>query len=433
MKKKLKKEVNGNVSAKDELATKSAKKRGVNGGCLKIVSLFSGCGGLDLGAVGGFEFMGMKFPRNPAEVVFANDIDPDAANCYNANKLHRGARCKLGDIREISMSEIPDFDILLGGFPCQPFSNAGNRKGVQDDNGRGTLFEMCENVLKSKIEKAASGKCESPKAFVFENVRGILSSKMPDGTTVPDEIKKRMESLGYAVSTNLVCASNFGVPQERYRVLISGIRKDIVSSFDLIPHMVDVVKRRNLPSKEYGDRERLLIGWLLKSIPEDGECEYWRYSKTTQTMVDNIGPCLAGKEDLKFFKDGFKIEDLPERFFEGRSWKNVPPELLSPRFRKIYDNPKKYHAPKFFRRFAIGEINGTLTASAQPENCGITHPFENRRYSVREAARIQSFPDEFSFMDIPLQSRYKVIGNAVPPVLGWVVINALISVLKGNK
>ena len=95
--------------------------------------------------------------------------------------------------------------------------------------------------------------------------------------------------------------------------------------------------------------------------------------------------------------------------------------------KKIADDPKKYHAPKFFRRFAFGEINGTITASAQPENCGITHPIENRRYSVRECARIQSFPDDFRFNAIPLQSQYKVIGNAVPPIMAWVVATALLN------
>jgi DNA (cytosine-5)-methyltransferase 1 len=104
--------------------------------------------------------------------------------------------------------------------------------------------------------------------------------------------------------------------------------------------------------------------------------------------------------------------------------------LLTPRFRKIADDPKKYHAPKFFRRFAYGEINGTITASAQPENCGITHPIENRRYTVRECARIQSFPDDYTFSAIPLQARYKVIGNAVPPVLGWVIAKALIETIQ---
>ena len=103
------------------------------------------------------------------------------------------------------------------------------------------------------------------------------------------------------------------------------------------------------------------------------------------------------------------------------------------RFKKIADDPKRYHAPKFFRRFAFGEINGTITASAQPENCGITHPVENRRYSVRECARIQSFPDDYHFGNIPLQSQYKVIGNAVPPVLGWVIARALLNFLPNEE
>ena len=130
---------------------------------------------------------------------------------------------------------------------------------------------------------------------------------------------------------------------------------------------------------------------------------------------------------MELFSSPLELEQLPEALFIGKSWKDIPPELLPPRFKKIYDDPKKYHAPKFYRRFALGEINGTITASAQPENCGITHPFENRRYSVREIARIQSFPDHFLFDAIPLQARYKVIGNAVPPVLGWVVGTALIN------
>ena len=118
---------------------------------------------------------------------------------------------------------------------------------------------------------------------------------------------------------------------------------------------------------------------------------------------------------------------------EGRSWKDIPYEMLTPRFRNIYDNPKRYHAPKFFRRFAFGEICGTITASAQPDKCGITHPIENRRYSVRECARIQSFPDDYLFNAIPLAARYKVIGNAVPPILGWVTATALLRFLPINE
>lgn len=392
----------------------------------KIASLFSGCGGLDLGFSGGFQFMGNEYPKLQTKVVFANDFDKDASTCYNSNTLltEDGAECLLEDIRNVSIDNIPDYDILLAGFPCQPFSNAGNRKGVNDDNGRGTLFEECERIIEGKINIG-----KKPVAFVFENVRGILSSKMPDGTTVPQEIQNRMEKLGYNVSIKLVCSSNYGVPQNRYRVLIVGIAKEVGKTFDFAK-MDEVVISENIPSVAQGNQEKLLLGSILQGLDKLPDSEFWAYSTTTQNMVDEIGSCAHGANAMELFKEGFDIEQLPREVFEGRSWKNISPEKLTPRFKKIYDDPKRYHAPNFFRRFAYGEINGTITASAQPENCGITHPIHNRRYTVREIARIQSFPDNYLFGAIPLQSRYKVIGNAVPPIMGWVIAKALLETIN---
>lgn len=388
----------------------------------RVASLFSGCGGLDLGFSGGFTFYEKNFKRLNTEIIFANDFDKDAANCYNSNPLltKHGTDCIIEDIRNIDANSIPDFDILLAGFPCQPFSNAGNRKGVHDVNGRGTLFEECERIIKSKVDKGVP-----PVAFVFENVRGIMSSKMPDGTTVPDEIKKRMEALGYNISSKLLCASNYGVPQQRYRLLIIGV----ISSrhpFDFA-ELDKIVDACDIPSVQRGKDEKLLLGSILQGVGNQENNEYWPYSATTQKTVELIGPCKHGESLDEIFKSDFKKSQLPQCAFEGRSWKDISYEELSPRFRRIYDNPKKYHSPKFFRRFAYGEINGTITASGQPENCGITHPIYNRRYTVREIARIQSFPDNYSFSAIPLQSQYKVIGNAVPPILGWVIARALIN------
>lgn len=392
-----------------------------------IASLFSGCGGLDLGFTGGFEFQGREFERLNTNIVFANDFDQDAANCYNANPLltNDGVDCLLQDIRTVEADAIPDFQILLAGFPCQPFSNAGNRKGINDVNGRGTLFEECERIIRAKINAG-----HRPQAFVFENVRGILSSKMPDGvTTVPQEISNRMHDMGYEMSMKLVCASDYGVPQQRYRVIIIGIDTELgIGAFDF-NLMEQVVRQNNIPSKSFGRDEELLLGSILQGVHGIQDNVVWEYSETTQRSVDLIGSCKHGMQAIEYFVPGFKKEDLPAVVFEGRSWKDIPYELLSPRFKKIADDPKRYHAPKFFRRFAFGEINGTITASAQPENCGITHPVENRRYSVRECARIQSFPDNYIFGNIPLQSQYKVIGNAVPPVLGWVIGAALLNYL----
>ena len=392
---------------------------------VKIASLFSGCGGLDLGFTGGFTFYGKHFKRLSTKVVFANDFDKDAATCYNSNELlcHDGANCILEDIRNVDATVIPDFDILLAGFPCQPFSNAGNRKGVNDKNGRGTLFEECERILKHKVENV-----KRPKAFVFENVRGIMSCHMDDGTPVTDEIKKRMEALGYNVSSKLVCASNYGVPQQRYRFLIIGIDNSI-GMFDFA-ELDKIVEKFNIPSVYHNTYEPLLIGSILRDVSNAPDNDVWEYSVTTQNTVELIGPCAHGSTLDSIFSSKFSVSDLPKVAFEGRSWKDIPYDKLSPRFKKIFDDPKKYHSPKFFRRFAYGEINGTITASAQPENCGITHPVENRRYSVREIARIQSFPDNYVFNSIPLQSRYKVIGNAVPPILGWVVASALLNCIN---
>lgn len=390
-----------------------------------IASLFSGCGGLDLGFTGNFTFLGRSYEKLDTSIQFAIDFDEDAYNCYNSNPLltSESTKCIKADIRNVEVRNIPDFDIMLAGFPCQPFSNAGNRKGVNDDNGRGTLFEECERIIKAKIQIG-----HRPQAFVFENVRGILSSKMPDGkTSVPEEIVNRMAKLGYNVSVKLVCASDYGVPQKRYRVLMVGTDKEKgIKPFDF-KLMEDIVRQYNIPSEHFGKRGELLLGYILNGVNNAPGNDVWQYSPGTQQMVDLIGPCVHGMEALSYFHKGFDISELPKECFEGRSWKDVPYEKLSDRFKKIADNPQKYHAPKFFRRFAFGEINGTITASAQPDKCGVTHPIENRRYSVRECARIQSFPDNFMFDAIPLQSRYKVIGNAVPPILGWVIAKALLN------
>ena len=393
----------------------------------RIASLFSGCGGLDLGFTGGFTFGSHSYPRLNTHIVFANDFDRDAFTCYNANSLLTadGTECLLADIRDVNADTIPDFDILLAGFPCQPFSNAGKREGVNDDKGRGTLFAECERIIKAKVDNG-----HRPQAFVFENVRGILSSKMPDGkTSVPEEIINRMHKLGYKISLQLVCASDYGVPQKRFRVLMVGIDENLGLADFSFDALKDVVTAKNIPSEHYGKKEELLIGSILQNLDSVPDGDVWEYSPGTQQTVDLIGSCKHGKDALKYFVPGYKIENVPEICFEGRSWKDIPYESLTTRFKNIADNPERYHAPKFFRRFAFGEINGTITASAQPDKCGVTHPVENRRYSVRECARIQSFPDNYTFGSIPLQSRYKVIGNAVPPVLGWVVASALLSYL----
>lgn len=392
----------------------------------KIVSLFSGCGGLDLGFMGNFDFRDRHFEKTRFEINYSNDIDPAAEFVYNANtsffnnhELHRE------DIKDVDFNDIPDFDFLLAGFPCQPFSNAGLRKGISDD--RGNLFEECERLLKVGLQRK-----NKPIGFVFENVKGIMSSKMNDGTSIPDEIVKRTESLGFKTCYKLLKTSNYGVPSNRQRLIIIGLREDYgYFDFNLLEQ---IVAEFNLPNEKDNPYE-LYLGSALCDIPVDTQQanEVWKYSPGGQYMVDKIGPCEDGEAALEKFKRKIPLNKMSNTISKGKSWKNMNPEDMSERFRKIWDNPQKYRAPNFYRRFALGEINGTITASAQPENCGITHPFENRRFTIREIARIQSFPDNFQFPYKTIANAYKVIGNAVPPVFAWVLAKSLEKHLENGQ
>lgn len=392
----------------------------------KVVSLFSGCGGLDLGFIGGFNFRNRFFKKNKFEILFANDIDQAAEYVYNTNgKFFNNHKLLKADIKNINTSIIPDFDFLIAGFPCQPFSNAGLRKGFADE--RGNLFEECERFLKDGLERK-----NKPIGFIFENVKGIMSSKMPDGTLIPDEIVRRTEKLGFKTNYKLIKTSNYGVPSNRQRLIMVGIRKEIgYFDFNLLDQ---VVAEYNLPN-EIDNSYELMLGSVLCDIPINApqRNDILRYSPGGQYMVDKIGPVKDGVEALEKFKNKIPLSKISPSIKEGKSWKSMNPADMSERFRKIWDNPQKYRAPNFYRRFALGEINGTITASAQPENCGITHPFENRRFSIREIARIQSFPDDFDFQHKKIADAYKVIGNAVPPIFAWVLAKALLKHIENEK
>jgi DNA (cytosine-5)-methyltransferase 1 len=222
------------------------------------------------------------------------------------------------------------------------------------------------------------------------------------------------------------------VPSNRQRLIIIGLRKDLdYFDFNLLEQIVAVY---NLPN-ETDNPYDLYLGSALCDIPKNASQvnDFWKYSPGGQYMIDKIGPTEDGKESLEKFKKKIPLKKISSSISNGKSWKNMNPEDMSERFRKIWDNPQKYRAPNFYRRFALGEINGTITASAQPENCGITHPFENRRFTIREIARIQSFPDDFQFPYKTIANAYKVIGNAVPPIFAWVLAKALEKHLENGE
>lgn len=164
---------------------------------MRVISLFSGLGGLDKG----FADVGFN-------IIWANDFDKYAVQTYRENF---GNYIHLGDINEIPLDEIPDFDVLIGGFPCQPFSMMGGQKGFED--ARGTLFFRVAEIIRDKIEKD-----KKPKAIILENVRSL---KTHDKGKTFATIKRILEKdLGYIVYADILNSANYGVPQTRNRTYI---------------------------------------------------------------------------------------------------------------------------------------------------------------------------------------------------------------------
>lgn len=319
------------------------------------IGLFAGCGGLDYG-----------FKKAGFNILYANDILKCVEDTYRLNV----GEIEIKSIVDVDKKALPEVDVVLAGIPCQPFSNAGKRKSTNDH--RGNLFEQVVEVLE----------CKRPKVVVFENVRGFLSSRDENGMLMPERIKKDLLGIGYNLYYKLLNASDYEVPQNRYRVFLVGVRED-------------VDKERGFVFPEpIIDKSELVVGKIIgRPLPEG----------------DPVEILALPPQVLKII--GF----IPE----GGSWKSIPDEHLPERFKKIKDQMKRYRSPNFYRRFRRDEIMGTITASATPENSGIMHPLENRRYSVREIARFQSFPDDFRFVGASTREKYLMIGNAVPVNLAY--------------
>lgn len=198
---------------------------------IKVASLFCGCGGMDLGVLGGFSYLGKEYKENPAEIVYAVDNDDYCTKIYNDNFTHK---CIVKDVREINISEMPQFDMLIGGFPCQSFSiSAQNppRLGYKDE--RGMLFFEMVKILKER----------QPRFFIAENVKGLLSANK--GQAFP-MIMSEFKAAGYTVVHTLLNAYEYGVPQKRERVIIVGFRNQEDYLKFRYPNKVKISERKVL-------------------------------------------------------------------------------------------------------------------------------------------------------------------------------------------
>jgi|TARA_R100001530_G_scaffold46685_1_gene35096 DNA (cytosine-5)-methyltransferase 1 len=297
---------------------------------LRVLSLFAGAGGLDLG-----------LRQAGHNLVWANDFDKDSCETYRKNidtNIHHG------DVAEFDARKLPDHDILVGGFPCQGFSRANINR--VDGDQRNNLYRHVIRFLTDK----------TPPFFLLENVKGIIS--LNSGRDFA-EILSCLEECHYEVCYSVLNAADFGVPQNRKRVFIFGVRRDCVSAnsfqFPLPTHSKD------------GDL-------ILKK---------WK----------SIGVALAEIED------DLKNENCSNHVYSR--YKVVNRDFTGHR-RTDPDKP----SPTILAR---GNGGGGV--------CAIPHPNNKRRLSVRESAYIQTFPMDFEFVG-SLSSMYRQIGNAVPVLLG---------------
>lgn len=381
----------------------------------KIASLFSGCGGLDLG-----------FIQAGFEVVWANDFFKEAVETYQNNI---GNHIVFGDITQIPSNVIPDdFDILLGGFPCQGFSVANINRSMED--ARNFLYKELLRVLKDK----------RPKFFIAENVKGLLS--MQKGKVI-NMIIDDFKSIGYNVDYKLLKASDYGVPQHRERVIIIGNRLGLQNSFP---------KRTHAQTENFFDNElkpyvsvKNAVGHLANIRTRDVSFELGEKIIHNHVARNNVADKFWGRKHkvnqheicdyLKFWrnKSGWSTKNIDKHFGYAHTaghWfrkDNNSGSIPNPQdwweLKKILGFDDTYDSAvtemelkeiKFEQSLRINnwdKPSDTITATG-PE----IHPNKKRRMSVRECAILQTFPDDFIFYG-SLGNMYKQIGNAVPVLL----------------
>ena len=319
---------------------------------LKVASLFCGCGGTDVGLLGGFDFLGETYARNPMEIVYANDIEESACRIFEENF---GVVPDRRDIRTVPASEIPEIDVLTGGFPCQSFSIVAQnpkRLGYKDERGM-LFFEMCR-ILREK----------QPKCFIAENVKGLLSANKGEAFPL---IISEFEKSGYQVTHKLINAAAFGVPQKRERVIIVGIRNDLGFKYEFSEDV--------LVEDDYA-----VLGDVVENQVEE---KYFFSEKAVQGM-------RAAKRDM----NKGRAQDL-----------NKPCNTVGSHLAKV----------------SLNSTDPVLLDSGR-----------YRRFTPREVARIQSFPESFKLIGVE-GAQYRALGNAIPPVMFWYVAHQLCELLRENN
>jgi len=340
---------------------------------LTVLELF--CGG-GLGAIG--------FKAAGYDIVKAMDFDKNAVKAYRHNF---GDYVEQADINEIDIDSLPDTDVIFGGPPCQDFSVAGKGEGANGERGK-LVFRYLEIIERKQ-----------PKAFVFENVKGLITKRH---RPTFDALIERFNEIGYEISWKVLSAWDYGVAQKRERVFIVGIRKDLGITFEF-------------PKPLEGDYQTKVLRDVIGDLPEPGvqlNDKQIAYLDRNPASVAKNRPVTMGE---------------PSRTIPAVMSKGVPYGLFYANHdEKSYWTPKsEYTYDQANRVQSLDKPSNTFPAhhnSGQP-----IHPTEApRRFTVRECLRIQSAPDTYVLPDdISLSAQYRIVGNGIASRVAWYVGRAL--------
>lgn len=331
---------------------------------MKIVSFFAGAGGLDLG----FEQAGF-------DVIWANEYDKEIWSTYQKN--HKKTILDKRNIINIPSEEVPNCDGIIGGPPCQSWSEAGSKKGISDK--RGQLFFEFMRILADK----------KPKFFLAENVSGMLLSTHKEAL---ENIKIMFQEIGYELSFEMLNVSNYGIPQDRKRVFFVGYRKDLNKKF-IFPKPNFLVQKNTLDKVIYDLKDSVL--------------------PAKEGNLTNGEKCIIPNHE--YMIGGFSSIFMSRN--RVRSWDEVSFTIQA----GGRHAPMHPQAPKM-------ELVGK-------DKRGFVKGKEDlyRRLSVRECARIQTFPDDFIFDYKNITAGYKMIGNAVPVEMAKILANEIFLNLENVK
>lgn len=375
-----------------------------------VVDLFSGPGGLSAG----FENAGFN-------TAVAIDKSEPAVKTFDYNH-----DCKpiLGDITELETSEIldrasnegyseKDLDVVIGGPPCKGFSLA-NMQTRSPDNPMNNLFYHFLRVVRDI----------DPKAVVMENVPGLLSMGKEEGQ-VKDIIVENLREMGYTVQYKILKAERYGVPQERRRVFFIGVKKG--SPPFPSPTHNESGNQMTLGEGTDSLKSAITVGEAIMDLPElpaggggSDKMEYQGepHSTYAEEMRENVGDTLYNHQStVNRDKTVKRFKHVPQ----GGNWEDIPEELMD-----NYTDRSRTHGHIHYR---LEEDKPSLTI-ANFRKSMMTHPTQNRLLTIREAARLQSFPDDYRFISDSISDKQQMVGDAVPVRLAEAIGEEIVNHLR---